>query len=259
MQLVVVRHCREQFGIVIKRLDHRVVRASQGAMLLLSGTGQVSHQLCRQLGVGAVSRNGKAPASECGSVGAVGSAAGQGGDADLAFYRAVRALHQRPDIRPVAHEQCVPRLEYAAPLFLGVVEYAARRNVADPAFRQGQRGFRGRTVHHNVPFRVDQPAFRLAADPFQGVARQALIGAPLEDITPHIGVPCLAFGLLHVPGGGRHVFPGLGNRLLVLIEQVLAVIQQPRVGEPGHRHQSAVNGGVVHLSLEIALCRIRWK
>ncbi|MNF68453.1 hypothetical protein D3C84_503100 [compost metagenome] len=39
----------------------------------------------------------------------------------------------------------------------------------------------------------------------------------------------------------------------MLVEQILAVIQQARVGEPGHAHQPTVDGGVVQLCLEIAL------
>ncbi|MCY1441492.1 hypothetical protein D9M71_578100 [compost metagenome] len=64
---------------------------------------------------------------------------------------------------------------------------------------------------------------------------------------------------MNIPGGRGHFFPGLGNRLVVLLEQVLAVIQQARVGEPWHRHQPSVHRGVIDLCLEVALGRVGGK
>src|SRR5450830_50307 len=138
VELTVVRHCREQFGILIQRLDNRVIGAYQGTMFLLLSTGQVANQLCSEFWMSAVSRYRQAPATESGCMGAGHASSGQGSDPDLVFYDTVLALHQGPDIRPVTHEQRISRLEYATSFFLGVVEYAARGDVAYPAFRQGQ-------------------------------------------------------------------------------------------------------------------------
>ncbi|MNO97598.1 hypothetical protein D3C76_893140 [compost metagenome] len=136
--MTVVRHGREQLGILVQRLDHRVVGTHQGAVFLLLGAAQVAHQLCGELGVGAVARHRQAPATEGGRMGARLAAAGQGSDADLVLHDAVLALHQGPDIRPVTHEQRISRLEYTPAFFLGVIEYAPRGDVSYPTFRQGQ-------------------------------------------------------------------------------------------------------------------------
>src|SRR5690349_2054089 len=139
MELTVIRHCREQFGVLIQRLDHRVIGGSQSTMFLLLGTGQVAHQFCGKFWMGAVTRHRQAPPTEGGGMAAGLAAAGQGSDPDLVFYGTVLALYQGPDIRPVTHEQRISRLEYATTFFLGVVEYATRGDVSHPAFRQAQR------------------------------------------------------------------------------------------------------------------------
>eukprot|EP01137_Pigoraptor_chileana_P021739 Opistho-2@85809 len=107
-------------------------------MFLLLGTGQIAHQFGGKFGMCAVARYRKAPTTEGGGMVAGLAAAGQGSDPDFVFYGTVLALHQGPDIRPVAHEQRITRLEYATAFFLGVIEHATRGDVSHPAFRQRQ-------------------------------------------------------------------------------------------------------------------------
>src|SRR5450830_676900 len=70
VELTVVRHRREQFGILIQQLDNRVIGAYQGAMFLRLSTGQVANQLCSEFWMGAVFFFNDAAATESGCMGA---------------------------------------------------------------------------------------------------------------------------------------------------------------------------------------------
>src|SRR3546814_18381632 len=72
---------------------------------------------------------------------------------------------------------------------------------------------------------------------FQRIAGQALVGAALPDKALQIRVARRPLRRHDCPGGLRQLAPGLRHGAAVLLQQVLAVIEQTGIDEPGCRNQ----------------------
>ena len=86
----------------------------------------------------------------------------------------------------------------------------------------------------------------MARHPFQGIAGQALVGPALPDKSPHFVVAGGALGVLDSLRRFRQFPPGFRRLRAILRQQILAVIEQAGVDEPGHGDQFAVEGVVLH-------------
>ncbi len=132
--------------------------------------GQVHHEIGSQGGVLGVLRYRQLPTSQRRRVPAAGAAFGQRDHADLVLDGTVGAVGEIPRVRPVAHEDRVARLEYAARFFFTVVQHALGRNRVDPPCRHFQSRDRARIVDRHLAGRIDDRAAVVARDPFERIA-----------------------------------------------------------------------------------------
>src|SRR6267378_3608556 len=223
---------RQDVLVLVERGDGRVEADLDGRALLLLGAGQVLGQVDRRLGVLRVLVHRPVPAAQRAGVLAVRSA----------LRRAVRRLGERPRVRPVAHEHRVAGLERAARLLLRVVQHALGRDVLDPRGRELDRRHRLRVVDGDLALPVHDGAAAEAVHPLQPVAGETLIGAALEHDAPQLVVARLALAVLDDLRGLGQVLPGGRGFPPVLLEQVLAVVEEAGVGESRQRHQVPADG-----------------
>src|SRR6267378_1812494 len=233
---------RQDVLVLVERGDGRVEADLDGCALLLLGAGQVLGQVDRRLGVLRVLVHRPVPAAQRAGVLAVRSALRQGAHAHLPLRRAVRRLGERPRVRPVAHEHRVAGLEGAARLLLRVVQHALGRDALDPRARELDRRHRLRVVDGDLALSVDDGSAAEAVHPLQPVAREPLVGTALEDDPPQLLVARLALSVLDDLRRLGQVLPGRGGLPPVLLEQVLAVVEEPGVGEGRQRHQLPADG-----------------
>ena len=172
---------------------------------------------------------------------AVGAGHGQLRDPDLARDRAVRRIAERPGVGPVAHEHGIAGLKHAAQLLLGVVEHALRRDVADPGRRQLERRRRLVVVDRDRAVLGHDLTAAEAVDPLQRIAGQALVGLRLKHEPLHLVVAGGALAVADLAGDLGQLLPRGGRLLAIFLEQILAVVQDPGIGEPGHRDQVTVD------------------
>ncbi len=136
-------------------------------------------------------------------------------------------------------------MEDATGIFLGIIQNAGWRDRADPAFRLFHRLDGLRIVDRHLATGIDNGTATGTGDPFQGIAGQALISAALPYISLQAGLTgCLLTG--HDGLGGHCQFaPGLRHRFLILGQQILAVIEQPGIDEPGCGDQLAAHSRIL--------------
>jgi len=257
-----LRHCRRarhrvledglQFGdeggagaylpVVEQRRDGGVLRALQRAPLLFLAPRQIHDEIDGELLVRRIGRDAEQLPAQHGVRGALRPAGRQGREADPVLDRTVRPLAQRPGIGPVAHEERVAGLEHAACLLLRIVQHAARADGADEPGGCRQRILGAGIVDGDPAGIVDDGAAAAGGDPFERIDREPLIGPPLPDIAPEARIAGRALARLDELRGLGELAPGPRHRPPHRVQQVLAVIEQAGIGEPGHGHEPAVDG-----------------
>ena len=137
-------------------------------------------------------------------------------------------------------------------LVLLVGGHAAWRDLADPCAHRVEDFRRFGVVDARLAV-VDDVASAGRGDPLERVAGQALVGIALEDeaVEVLIRLPLARLDLL------RHreeACPRLRRGLVVvLLQEIRAVVQDPVVAEPRHRHELAADGVVRDDRLDVEL------